>query len=432
MATIIHGTGSRIVGQPAGDDFSLTIQRLPQSYPAESSTQVLSKTTVAVEYAAYNTNEDVVTVTSSLPVTLSTTPGFEMHGNVVRRMGNTEVNCTLAAQSKYGRREYVLAPNGNPGAMNSSVSCTVTINDPGSIYAEAINQIMSRLGGESPGYPAQSQFLNGAVTAIAGFSVANNADFAFNDIDWSMISMASSGLPDMRFPIMLLSPRHAIYANHVGSNRQFLFRRPNGTTQTVGTLGRQEVRDPAVPGKTLDIAVCLLDQDVTGCAFTKLPPVNYLEVLADIRNTLGTPLKARIPVIVRMANAGQGLDTPHINNDSPKFIPHLVRDIRQGASTGAMVEVDSAISTHLGVYAALAPFSRYAYGGDSSSPAFLLVREDGSTQATPVMLFAHYGSTSGGDVGHAAPYIQQAMDALSDAAGVARHPLQRAQLNRYL
>lgn len=432
MAVIIHGTGSRVVGQPASDDFSLTIQRLPQSYPAETSTQVLSKTTVIDNYAGYSTNEDVVTVTSTLPVTLSTTPGFEMHGNVVRRTGNTEANCTLAAQSKYGRREYELAPNGNPGSQNSRLSCTVTINDPGSIYAEALNQITSRLGAASPGYPAQSQFLNGAVTTIAGFSVANNADFAFNDIDWSMISMASSGLPDMRFPIMLLSPRHAIYAKHVGSTRQFLFRRPNGTTQTVGTLGRQEVRDPAVPGKTLDIAVCLLDQDVTGCAFTKLPPANYLDVLADIRNTLPGPLKARIPVIVRMANDGQGLDTPHINNDSPKFIPHLVQDIRKGASTGAMVEVDQSIGTILGAYAVLEPFSRYAYGGDSSSPAFLLVREDGAVQAAPIMLFSHYSASGGGDVGYAALWIQQAMDSLSDAHSVARHTLQRAQLNRYL
>ncbi len=432
MGAIIHGAGTQIVGQPAGNDFSISISRQAQSYPAETVTQTLSKTTVTASFAAYSTNEDVVTVTSVLPVTLTTTPGFEMHGNVVRRMGNTEANCTLAATSPYGRREYVLAPNGNLGVENSLVSVEVVINSPSSIYAEALNQITTRLAGKSPGYPAQSQFLNGAVTTLPGFSVANNADFAFNDIDWSMISMASSGQPDMRFPVMLLSPRHAIYAKHVGSTRQFLFRRPNGTTQSAWTLSRQEVFDPAAPGKTLDIGVCLFDQDITGCAFTKLPPENYLIVMADIRNQLPARPKARIPVIVRMANDGQAGQQPIINNDSPKFIPHLVVDLRLGADSGAMVTVDLTIGKHTGAFAALSPFCRYAYGGDSSSPAFLLVREDGSTQATPVMLFSHYGVQGGGDVGYAAPYIQQTMDALSDAAGVARYSLQRAQLTRYL
>lgn len=432
MGAIIHGAGAQIVGQPASNDFSIVIERLAQSYPAETVVQNLSKTTVTETYAAYSTSEDVVTVTSTLPVTLATTSGFAMNGSVVRKIGNSEANCTLSARSAYGQREFVLAPNGGLGSLSNRTSCEVTVNDPNSIYAEAFNQIQTRLSGKTPGYPAQSQYANGAVTTLAGFNVAENAGFAFGDIDWSMISMASTGLPNMQYPIMLLSPRHAIYARHVGSTRQFLFRRPNGTTQTVGVVSRQEVRDPEYPSKTLDISVCLLDQDVTGCAFTKVPPANYLSVLADVRNTQPAPLRARIPVIARLANTGYSGTPTYINNNAPKFIPHFVSDLRSSPQSGAMVEVDSSIAGYTGAFASLAPFCRYAYGGDSSSPVFLLVREDGASQPTPVMLFSHYGVSGGGDVGYAAAWIQQTMDALSDAASVSRYSLQRAQLNRYL
>lgn len=429
--TIRSGPGPIISGQPASLDFTVNISLAEQQYPAESVTKRLNFTRVTNYFDAYTALENVFTVVSPVPVSVTVSEGFTLTGGVVRKVSGAVSLGQLQVKSAYGTREYQLNPSTGTWRFGAFLRSDTEILNPSSLYAEARFQLESRLSGRTPGLASQSQFLSGETISIPSLVVQENPDFAFRDIDWSMVSIARTGAGGSGLPCVLLSPRHATIALHVGGyvGDSFRFRRPDGSSQVVQIVARRELKLQEGPGPEVDIAVVAFDADVTGCAHAKIMPVGYEELLADT-NYRGEGGGAVLWTLARAYNTGIGVAFPQnnvqINNECPKFIVQVVDRIATQVTSQTEFRGEPQLS-----YGSLAGFMRGLYPGDSGSPIFILAREAGRSTPTPILLATVFTSGSGGDLAFNATWVQDAMNAISDELSIPRYPLLRADLSNY-
>lgn len=434
MTDIKYGPGPKIQGMPTSFDFSVSLSMQEVSYPEE--TQVLQRTFTRVTqtFEAYSTQENQVTVVSEIPVTLTPPEGFSLSGNILRKESPLAFTGPLRAESAYGSRQYPLLSSNGPARANTLKSVDTQITNTLSLYQEAYTQVASRLVSRTPGYDSQSRFLNGEVISIGTLNVTPNPGFAFADIDWSMVSIARTNATASSLPATLLSPRHAVFAMHVEVQvgEYLRFRRPDGSSQVVQVVARRDLIEPAPVNADIDVGLVAFDQDVTGCAFARLLPDYYPELLPDTR--YGNPsaqigasgVSAEMPVIVMAYNVGLEGSPAIINNQSPKAIVAHAVGLDSGRTRQVGVNPNYGTTT-----SPLGAYMRTFYGGDSSSPVFLLAREAGQSTPTPILLCALFTAGSGGDLAAVAPWLQAAMDSTSDELGAPRYQLLRADLSGY-
>jgi len=431
---IKFGPGLTVLGMPESLDFDLSLQLQEVSYPEESRVRQLAFTRVTQVFEAYSTQENQVTVASPLPVELTPPEGFSLSGNFVRRESSAFSTGVLKAKSAYGTRQYQLLSSTGPARAATLKSVDTQLTNTLSLYQEAYTQVANRLLGRTPGYDSQSRFLNGEVISVGTLNVTPNPGFAFADIDWSMVSIARTNATSSALPATLLSPRHAVFALHVDVQigEYLRFRRPDGSSQVVQVVARRDLIEPAPVGDDIDVGIVAFDQDVTGCAFARLLPDYYPELLPDTRYNnpsaqIGASgVSAELPVIVMAYNTGFEGAGVIIANQGPKAI------------VAHAVALDYTLSRQVEVYpnytmttSPLGAYMRTFYPGDSSSPVFLLAREAGQSTPTPILLCTLFTSGSGGDLAAVAPWLQAAMDSTSDELGVPRYPLLRANLTGY-
>ena len=417
MAIKIKPGGSRKVkGMPANKGFSVSFVPTPRSYPAQVLETPLKDCTISTTFSAYETQTepDVVVSgnTKGLSMRLLPWPGQPrvtaiLRGNQLVRTGipSEESRAHLEVTTEYGSRRYLhdyLSKPPEEPAMLSAIGTSTVEFSQGTLAQECFETCWELFEGVAPGKASNSQFLDGGNYGISSFNVQANPNFLGAELDFSGVSVGRSGENSPWLPFTLIGPRHAVFAAHIDGSTvgdQVLFRRPNGTTQTVTILAESRFPQVVVNGQNqqVDLALVYLSEAVTGCATYKVLPADWERYLPCMDPKRDYPyLPVTLPSIVRAFNPGTttpGAATSnlYIDNDSPKLLfkgkTSLGLDAGWGMTTGNILTAPP--------WPEFAAHWRALYPGDSSSPEFLLVREQAEQAPTMVLIGALYAITAG-------------------------------------
>lgn len=447
---VFSEAGVRTRGAGPDEMFQLTLVPTSRSYPGYVTTEEGPDYSLTKRIEPYTTHDEPdLVLTGNLTrvtVTLDDDGGAVESGAVriedghLKKLSSSLLGTTVRvrASTRFLTREvsYTFSSAGEDDAI-TALGLTYR---PGTLGRELEECLTARLPPSGASVATNCQFLDGGTYDAGNVVVSDNPSFFLSDIDWSGISVASTGT-GYGFPFTLISPRHVLFAAHtkVGlAGSLITFRRPNGTTQTVTVLAESRLvtgSDSTSP----DLGVAYLDAPVTGCGIFKLPPTDFEQYFpAAIQNQDITPYRhVIVPSIVRAANngqAGNGLfGNVVLNSNSPKFlVTNTMRYVpRIGGAQRAITHEHTLLNPLF--------FSHYRaiYSGDSGSPVFWLLRETQGGPITPVLLSAYHfgggGPASGGP--HYAvysPWIQEQMDAMAVASGdAAVHTITPADFSRF-
>lgn len=182
--------------------------------------------------------------------------------------------------------------------------------------------------------------------------------------DLSGVSVMSSVYPtEPTFPVALVTPRHALVAQHVAPTigQQLVFRKLDGTYHVATVLARTQVSKPGV-NISPDLCVVYLDADVIGCANYKTMPLTWLAQYAPSVSNGLTP-RPGLPIMrVAMHDANKAWGS----NLQITWISTI--DETNGMLNNFQVNPE---------YTTNIPFvswsTKLAIGGDSGGPSFTLV-----------------------------------------------------------
>lgn len=441
-----------VKGMPPELDTRVTVEAEPYTYPLELlPLQDRPDFIVDRQYEAYSTTGEVgIKLTGSPPgLKVELLPGADpSKPDIVGARLTPDLHVQAVSQpfhrarvqTDYGTREYSFQSNPS-GRLESYLTHKSFTPKPGTLAAEVIGNVKYYLPAAGASNETSHQFLDGGNFGVGNVVAQDNPNFTFKDIDWSGISVTRTG-SGYGLPFMLVSPRHAVFAGHVDESTvgdQVVFRRPDGSTQTVTVLARVEtpVFGPS-SNEDPDLAVVYFDQPVTGCSIFKIPPPDWDLYLPSMRpwDTRGSsgnmPL---IPMIVRCANSGEGETGPSgrqvLTWNSPKFLVSMAEQSLKGSQYKRLIfreaiPKDPQFDAHW----------RSMYGGDSSSPFFMLVRENVSSPPTPVLVSTLHaitlGIAFGPFFGDYHEWLQGQMDAMCTANGdTTTYQLQTVNLSRF-
>lgn len=420
MAIKIKPGGTRkIKGMPPEKGFSVSFVPTPVTWPQGQFEVDLRDSTLVIQIGEYSTTTEPRVELSGNLKGLSmqllpwdntfARPTAILQGQQLRRYGDAASQpawAHLEVKTEYGakryRHQYESRPEGEQ-TLALNLQTFDAVYKPGSLAYETAACAVELFAGATAGKAANSLFLDGGTYTLEGFSVQANPNFLAPQLDFSGVSVARSGNNSPWLPFTLISPRHAVFGAHIDGatvGDQVLFRRPDGSTQTVTILG--EARKPAfMSGSTpveIDLGIVYLSAPVTGCATYKVLPKDWERYLpsADPRRPF-PGLEVQLQSIVRAFNTGtqtEGAATSnlYIDNDSPKLLVHPITSLGVDSATGMMIgEIFSGPKIQ-----SLKPHWRGLYPGDSSSPSYLLVRENEDDEApTMVLIGALYAISAG-------------------------------------
>lgn len=443
---------SKVVkGMRPEHDFTVTFTPTTQSYPEKTYKTVAKDLSVTYIERAYTTDQevriDVSGNTRRLSIELLPPPGnqafgtgHELIGSRARKITSEDIGLRVRVKTEYGERIVAYEYPSNPPGLNDFKQNTGIVYKEGTFARECVDTVMAMLHPDGASNDLSCQFLDGGTYDVGNVQVQDNTKFFLSDHDWSGISLAKTGA-GYGFPLVLVSPQHAIFATHVDLSpvgHQATFRRPDGSTQTVTVQSAAQAKNPEngllEEGKP-DLTVVLFDQPVTGCSVFKLIPPDFelympVDNLPDGSNlsVIGTGVLG----VARMSNPGQGSGIAGnviLTWSSPKFLAQVLSPY--SVTQTGMLNVTNILPTNQLV----AAHWRAPYSGDSGSPYFLMAREGESKKATPILVSVLYGvsliSSPGPHLGRWFNWVQEQMNAMSTTAGAPLYSLKKADLSRY-
>lgn len=244
-------------------------------------------------------------------------------------------------------------------ANSNSTSYTAKATDyaAGSLNKHLLSQVSSLVSGKTPGDATQKLWTisSSSIDAPAGEMNAGNFAAAYN---WNACSMLTSGRTDDRFPLTLISDRHAVTANHIAPavGSKAVYKRPDGTYQTV-TVSKSDLL------ASQDLRLVCFDTAITGITPYKLPPVGWVETY--VPSALSSPAPyvptCQSPLLIKGMHDQNGKWKSYVGVFGASAI----------AYTPGLYAV---ISPQPSQHTALSAWTPMAFiGGDSGSPAFLPV-----------------------------------------------------------
>jgi len=255
------------------------------------------------------------------------------------------------------------------------------------------NQMDTRIAGVSSSSAMQMFSTRGDSLTVNGTTSTDwvrNTDLWSNvgtDVDWTGVSPWNQPYDGYSSRYQkggaLISPRHVVLANHwhmpIGANLLFvsntnemIYRNLTGLQQIAGT----------------DIIIGVLDSDVPDS-------VTYYPIIAS--STLQSLIKKYEP--------------------APTYdIPMVVFDQEKKAIIHSLNGISSTAIGHAPYSTGARAFlSEYVQGGDSGSPAFIIVDD------RPILLFAHYSASWGPNLGNYISEINSAMTTLGGGYQVTQY-----------
>lgn len=420
-----YGQGLRINGMGPEKDFSVTLTPRKEMRP-EIAYDIFMPDAVAKKrlMAAEMTVIDISVTGNTKGIKLSSTNPSKLSivGNTAHKIGwytrSSLPPTNIIVETEYGARHYYAdIPE---DAQKAEKTDTGTYY-PGTFGAACIELLNRLMGPYLPGPTSQDVYLNGGTydATNAPPNVTRNPNRLIPELDLSGVSVSRGRVNPAEeagagnFPVMLVSPRHAVCNNHSGvdTGQKVYFMRRDGSLQMVTVLGK--VNLPS------DGRVVMFDQDVTGCAMYSTLPSDWSEFMPSM--TLAAyqkhNLTGAIPVIVRQHNPGEQVEGSWefginiINTNSSHLRVDWLSEMELfGVSLISLVSLRDE---------PLAQFHMRASGGDSGSPAFFLV-PDKVGGFEPALVTSYWTTNSGPSYPTLLPKITEAMHTLSTNYGDTR------------
>jgi len=186
------------------------------------------------------------------------------------------------------------------------------------------------------------------------------------DFSASSFMAASTSL---NFPIQLISPRHGLFAKHIGygNGTKVLFLDHAGQFHSANILSQQWI--------TSDVTLCYFDAAIPATITPySLLPADWAHYLPTMAQSSAAQYRVTIPAVLRSASTGNG---PAPTASSPQA---TVLDLNTMAET---------IYSDLNTGDSVPGFGKPVIGGDSSSPAVIPVN------GVSVVLSSWYALTPG-------------------------------------
>jgi hypothetical protein len=444
------GSSAKVVGMPASKDFSITAA--PDVYTYEESFLHYIRPDFEITYTSHE-----VTTTHELKVTFSgDLTGLrdikfiptenDVNGATENLMllNDGHIYCPnglasfqIQADNVYGRRtSEVYTINTVAVEVPPFHSSTLSMQSKKYTAGSLGEHLWDTMGKYAPSVfsPEKiNQFLDGGEwTNAAGdgsdatVNVTPNPEFAFSMFDWSGISLLQGevGSVDLwGLPCSLISPRHAIFANHVIVNpvgKWVVFRKKDGSYIRAQIVSSRNFPDyPLQSGGVVktDVAIVYFDRVIENCEFFKLLPSDFEDYVPsfnviDGNLAINKESLSMLPVLMRLANNGLE-EEANINpwNGPGFWLRGLSYTRVVGTSYNAqLVKIPSS-------WGSLANLQRALYPGDSSSPAFFLIEEQVNHQPIPVLLGALYTGGSFGALYKIADWIVDTVQELAIEVG---------------
>lgn len=351
---------------------------------------------------------------------------MSFQNGTIYKVGNyyayDEIKTMFVVETEYGKRQYeVLIPEDARKAEKKEAGSYFQ----GTLGAAVIKLTNTLFGAYFPGSFHQDVFLDGGTYYATNYAPAltRNPNRLLQELDLSGVSVSrgryDNDIPLEQFsgpfPVMLVSPRHAVCNKHSGVSPgiKVYFMRKDGSLQMVTVIAMTDL--------PFDGRVVMFDQDVIGCEIYKtLPPdwKAYLPSLTlkgyQLHNIFGA-----VPVVVRQHNPGEvvadrwqfGINI--INTNSPHLRVDWVESLESYGAPGAgLVSLQNE---------PLAAFHMRAYGGDSGSPAFMLIPNKNNDGFQPALVTSYWSGSSGPSYPELSSEITSAMNTMAAANGDARY-----------
>ena len=290
-------------------------------------------------------------------------------------VGSMTGNVDLVVRGGDGGAKYLnyLRPTGSGVSIQKYTSDTLI----GSLGKHLEDQWAARFSTKTPGDVGQLAWSQYSATTTGFVSGTPNNDSIVSGLNVSGISAWRAGFTDDRFPLTLISPRHAVTAAHTlpGVGTQFTFRRSDGTTQTVTVAARK-----TIAGR--DAGMVYFNEAITG-----ISPYAVISAAGESRTCgISSPIPERLLCLVKALHRPNGTTASYWGLNYIYAMEAAFFNISFGASgipsRGKKIlnPVGDAFGASRGI------------GGDSGSPIFLLIA--GSLYLVGVW------ATSGGGIGN--------------------------------
>lgn len=356
-------------------------------------------------YSEYTGSIDSYRVNVEEPIDI---PGHELevvttslatlNGNVLESKGLpgiAEIRVRNAAGSKRAKQQlYVGGFNLTGTTFQSFVA--------GSLGKHITDAMLAMVSGKDAGNATQNHYQS-IVQDLDNPACVLNPDLFTGSMDLSAIGILNKnadGTVAVSHPGLLISPRHLIAATHFLPYSPVIFRRPDGSYQSVNIIGRKNnVGTGTVTTKETDISVLYLDADVTGIdPFVFMPP-DWHDYIPSLRS--GYEIK--LPVLSRTVHDIYGNWRPTL---SVQLCFRL--NLNLAADDYTMLDCRGALSSenYLSPPLPTDAFASRIRGGDSGGPIMALVN------GVTVLLCTNW-SGGGSDFALHATVINAAMNALS-------------------
>lgn len=268
---------------------------------------------------------------------------------------------------------------------SSSTTAQFEAFGAGSLGAHCVAQIKAMIAGKTPGSATQRYWSSNSGGVASPSGSRNAVNFAAG-IDLSGMSMCMTGRDTEKFPVMLISSRHAITARHVcpSAGTVVVFQRADGSFQSVTIAAVHHFY-------TADLSVVYFSSDVTGITPFKTMPFNFAGTYAP--SLIGGPAPyiphAEWPALQKNVwnPAGQSESWLAVSN-----------------CTNADVNYAHNVSP---ADADLRPWYNWVRGGDSGSPQFFVVNGE------PILMTCHSTASISFSIAYSTAEINTAMNTLA-------------------
>lgn len=404
---IVFGTANKIAARPASKSISMDVLQ----YDIATGGTAVAASTADVLYNELSS----ASVKQAWQLVLN---GAALEDDLSVLVDETKLSfdkTTMIATSIAGGEANIKASVTGKGKLNypvtASITGTVAVEHTGYAASSLGEHITAQMTGLINGASYSHAIAEYIDIAASTFDI-NNPNIVTNEnsfvaaaLDFSGTSVLLEGKTDDRYPLSLVSPKHALVAAHVAPSdgAKVVFKLPNGTYATRTVVGVTALSDiMTAPNHTVpDLKVVLLDADVTGASIYKtfsptdidtyLPSTNGIKISNITR-------RFYLPVLRKALHFADGTWGS----------AHQINTL-QSRSAGVLYN-----ARNLNEVPAEQPWYGWGYpsaiGGDSGSPEFCVINGE------PVLLSVQHTTVGAEDVSYFTASINTIMNDLSGVA----------------
>lgn len=441
------GGGVKLKGMPSSWDSQPVFTETPKTYPATTDKTSFVEADHYNTYDTYSTTKEVsfTTTNPDIPFSITQVDGTEyptwdiVDGNHIRKLRGVPT-IDMKIENAYGVRNkklnYLETQNREANGLGD-----YTVHRTGTLGGEFERVTRSLLPPNGATPETNCRYLDQSSYVIGLFDLKKNEDFFLKHIDISGVSIAGDDIEYFAYPMVLVTPQHALFATHTRPNPlnvRMSFEASDGTIETRKIIAYKIL--PPNPADETDITVVYFEEP-----FVKIKPIKImpddihqytpsLSFIEEGSNPVpGVSLPTLdIPIFVSAANSGTGVNGPGnvvIPWNTPKWLAaslgsiNLKNAIRQVPQD---VPLDPLLKSHW----------RAMYGGDSASPFIGFLSEQLGGEIEPIyfasLFRAGAGVGTGGSIETNSGLIQQYMnDLVVENNGGTLYQLRRFNLGRF-